>query len=207
LVFSSLLLALSWRLTLLVALGVGVILALLRGITLGARSLGRRGVDANAVMSEQMLDALEGVEVIQMFGLKAYRQKLFDEISARVRSIYFRLDLLHRAMPPLSEVLYIGLLLGVLLAGVSARNPTATVVVFPLVLYRLQPQIRQLDSARLSLISLASSAEDVMSFLEPKDQARPPARLNPFPGIRREIEFEGVSFFYDGETEFALKNV
>jgi len=207
LVFSSLLVALSWRLTLLVLLGVGVIVVLLRGITLGARSLGRQGVDANALMSEHMLDALDGVKVIQMFGLKAHRQKLFDGISAKVRSIYFRLDLLHRAMPPLSEILYVGLLLGVLLAGVSARNSVATLVVFLLVLYRLQPQIQQLDSARLSLITLTSSVEDVMNFLEIKASARLKAPGTPFSGFCREIEFDGVSFFYGRDDEFALENI
>ena len=205
LVFSSLLVALSWRLTLLVALGVGVILVLLRVITLGARNLGRQGVDTNAIMSEHMLDALEGVKVIQMFGLKAYRQKLFDAISAKVRSIYFRLDLLHRAMPPLSEILYIGLLLGVLLVGVSAKNSVATVVVFLIVLYRLQPQIRQLDSARLSLITLTSSVEDVMNFLKPTAPACHSGRA--FTSFSRELEFHGVSFFYDREAEFAIENV
>jgi ABC-type multidrug transport system fused ATPase/permease subunit len=207
LVFASLLVALSWRLTMLVVVGVGVILVALRGITIGARSLGRQGVDSNALMSEHMLDALEGVKVIQMFGLKAHRQMLFQGISAKVRSIYFRLDLLHRAMPPLSEILYIGLLLGVLVAGVNARNSVATVVVFLLVLYRLQPQIRQLDSARLSLITLTSSVEDVMRFCETKSPARVPAARNPFSGFSREIEFHGVSFFYDRKADFALENV
>jgi len=205
LVFSSLLVALSWRLTLLVVLGVAVILVLLRWITFGARNLGRQGVDANAIMSEHMLDALEGVKVIQMFGLKGHRQKLFDAISAKVRSIYFRLDLLHRAMPPLSEILYIGLLLGVLLVGVSAKNSVATVVVFLLVLYRLQPQIRQLDSARLSLITLTSSVEDVMNFLEPKAPACHSGTA--FTSFSRELEFHGASFFYDREAEFAVENV
>jgi subfamily B ATP-binding cassette protein MsbA len=206
LVFAILLVALSWPLTLLVMLGVGVIVALLRGVTLGARSLGRQGVDANASMSEQMLDALEGVKVIQMFDLKAHRQRMFEGISGKVRSVYFRLDLLHRAMPPLSEILYIGLLLGVLLAGVSARNSVATVVVFLLVLYRLQPQIRELDSARLSLVTLTSSVEDVMRFLETRSSVCTPAGTS-FNGFHRDIEFKRVSFFYHREAEFRLEDV
>src|SRR5260370_35381475 len=76
LVFSSLLVALSWRLTLLVVLGVGVILVLLRGITLGAPDLGRRGVDANAILSEHRASAVDAGKVIQIFPLKAHRQQL-----------------------------------------------------------------------------------------------------------------------------------
>src|SRR5262249_53347699 len=153
------------------------------------------------------LESLEGIRVIQMFGLEKRRQKLFEAISSKVRSIYFHLELLHHAMPPLSEILYVGLLLGILLAGIRAHNSVATLVVFLLVLYRLQPQIRQLDSARLSLVTLTSPVQDVMKFLEGNGRARNLAPAIPFPGFRREIEFDGVSFFYNSESEFTLENV
>ncbi|MBI1789610.1 MAG: ABC transporter ATP-binding protein [Acidobacteria bacterium] len=204
-VFFALLVALSWRLTLLVVLGVALVSLLLRTVSAGARGLGRQGVEANAAMSEQMLDGLEGIQVIQMFGLQAHRQKLFDTVSEKLRSIYFRLDLLHRAVHPLSEILYIGLLLGILLAGVSLRNSVPTVVVFLLLLYRLQPQIRQLDSARLSLTSLAPSVEDVMRFLAADPGPFPAASR--FAGFNREIRFNGVTFFYESGDGFSLDNL
>jgi ABC-type multidrug transport system fused ATPase/permease subunit len=153
-----------------------------------------------------MLDGLGGIDVIQMFGLEAHRQKMFEVVSERVRSVYFRLDLLHRAMPPISEILYIGLLLGVLLIGVSARNSVATVVVFLLVVYRLQPQIRQFDSGRLSLIALTSSVEDVTRFLETSHLCRPLTE-SPVESLQREVHFDRVSFFYGAEDEFALRDL
>ena len=85
-------------------------------------------------------------------------------LSERIRSIYFRLDLLHRLVGPLSEILYVGLLLGLLLVSVG-RQPASGVLVFLLVLYRLQPQIRQLDSARLSLVSLTTAVEEIADVL------------------------------------------
>ena len=104
-----------------------------------------------------MLDGLHGIEVVQMFGLRDLRQRLFDSISDRVRSIYFRLDLVHRAGPPVSEILYVGLLLAILLTGMGLRHSLPAVMIFLLLLYRLQPQIRQFDSARLTLNVLTSS--------------------------------------------------
>lgn len=207
LVFSTLLLALSWRLTLVVALGVALISLTLQAITFGARSLGRQAVEANATMSEQMLDGLDGVKVVQMFGLNAHLQRLFEATSSKVGSIYFKLDLLHRAVHPLSEILYIGLLLGTLLIGVQTNTSLPTVVVFLVMLYRLQPQIRQLDSGRISLIALTSSVEDVMRLFDSEGQRVLPSGHSSFDGLRSEIRFESVKFRYESEHQFALENV
>ena len=203
-VFSMLLLAISWPLTLVVVVGVALISMLLQIISLGARTLGRDGVETNAVLSEQMLDGLHGIEVVQMFGLRDLRQRLFDAVSDRVRSIYFRLDLLHGAGPPLSEILYVGLLLAILLTGMALRNSLPAVMIFLLLLYRLQPQIRQFDSARLTLNVLTSSVEDTMRFLQAP--AQPPRRLviTHLGGPAPELRFVGVRFFYDSESGFAL---
>ena len=110
-------------------------------------------------------------------------------------------------MAPLSETLYIALLLGLLLVG-AGRQPASGILVFLLVLYRLQPQIRQLDSARLSLVSLTSAVEEVTAFIE-TDSDRPQAirARTHSPEFRRAIDFECVSVSYAAERQFALQNV
>jgi subfamily B ATP-binding cassette protein MsbA len=203
-VFSALLLALSWKLTVTVALGVAVVSLLLRILTRGAHRLGREGVEANAVLSNHMLDALEGIREIQMFSLAEYLRKRFDRISETVRSIYFRLDLMHRAVSPLSEVLYIGLLIALLLLGVKTGNSAPTLIVFLLVLYRLQPQVRQVDAARLSLVALTPAIEEVIDFLSPlpETNGRKASVAIPF---ERSIEFDRVGFSYGGDL--VLKDI
>jgi ABC-type multidrug transport system fused ATPase/permease subunit len=203
-VFSMLLLAISWQLTLVVIVGVALISMLLQMISLGARTLGREGVEANATLSEQMLDGLHGIEVVQMFGLRDLRQRLFDSVSDRVRSIYFRLDLLHRAGPPVSEILYVGLLLAILLTGMGLRHSLPAVMIFLLLLYRLQPQIRQFDSARLTLNVLTSSVEDTTRFLKAPAQLPGRHTITHLGKPAPELRFEGVRFSYDSEAGFAL---
>jgi subfamily B ATP-binding cassette protein MsbA len=205
LVFSALLFALSWKLTLLVAVSVAVISILLRYVTLGARRLGKEGSEANAVLSEHMIEAMDGLREIQMFSLKQHREKAFRAASEKVQSIYLRLDLLHRAVSPLSELLYVSLLLGLLLIG-AGRQSVSDIIVFLLVLYRLQPQIRQLDSARLSLASLTNSVEQVTVFLSAAADTPRRSTIRP-PAFDRMIEFDRVSFSYESEREFAVQNV
>ena len=203
-VFSALLMTLSWKLTLLTAVGVAAVSAFLQMVTAGARRLGNEAVKVNSVLSDHMLDALEGIREIQMFGLRSYRQRLFDAVSQSVRRIYFRLDLLQRAVTPLSEILYVTLLLGLLLIAVASHGAISRIVVFTLILYRMQPQIRQLDSARLTLVALSTPVEEVMRFLG-SEQPAPPGGMSA-QAVRQAIEFEAVCFSYGGGT-FRLENL
>jgi subfamily B ATP-binding cassette protein MsbA len=208
LVFSVLLLALSWKLTTLVVVGVIAVSMLLQVVAHRARGLGQQGVEANAVMSGHMLDALDGNREIQMFGLQNHCRMLCDAVSEKVRSIYFRLDLLHRAVSPLSETLYVSLLLGLFLIGVTGRDSVPAVVVFLLVLYRLQPQIRQIDSARLSLLALTGPVEEVVGLLHTPEPIRPAHRATSI-GDAPDIEFSHVTFAYPAhaaDREFAVKD-
>lgn len=204
-VFSLMLLALSWRLTFLVLAAVVIVSLLLRLITAAARRLGREGVEANSELSEQMLDGLEGLREIQMLGLKSHRQALFEAASEKVRSIFWTLERLHRAIPPLSELLYVGLLLGLLLAGIAGRTSGSIMIIFLLVLYRLQPQIRQWDSNRLSLAALARSVEDVIDFYAATPPLEYPAPAVVVRPLEREIRFDQVSYCYEDQPEFALQ--
>jgi len=206
-VFSALLVALSWKLTSIVVLGVAAVSLLLQTVTRSVRRWGQEGVDANAVLSGHMLDALEGSREIQMFGLGRHLQTLFDAVSARVRSIYFRLDLLQRAVSPLSEILYVSLLLGLLLIGVAGLGSIPTVIVFLIVLYRLQPQIRQFDSGRLSLVALTSSVKAVNQMLRTEVVATATVAQAGNTGVRSAIEFDHVSFSYGSDRETVLRDV
>jgi subfamily B ATP-binding cassette protein MsbA len=208
LVFTALLIILSWKLTVLVGFGVVVVSLALQTVTLRARRMGQDAHQANVALSEHMLDALEGLREVQIFGLREHRTNLFGGLSARVRSIYFRLDLLNRLVSPLSEILYVALLLGLLLIGVAGASSIPSMIVFLLVLYRMQPQIRQLDSGRLGLAALTGPVEAVLNFLEETPaQASPEMQGEVQASFQRAIEFDRVSFAYDEGRDLAVDDI
>ena len=216
-VFTGLLIALSWKLTVLVGIGVAVVSLALQIVTSRARRLSQDALQANTVLSEHMLDALEGLREVQIFGLRTHRANLFEALSARVRSIYLRMDLLNCLASPLSEILYVGLLLGLLLIGVAILRSIPSVVVFLLVLYRMQPHIRQLDSARLGLAALTGPVEAVLDFLAAPDAPQTAGTPVTAPreiqsvvqprSLQRAIEFDCVSFAYDGGRDLAVDEI
>ena len=78
---------------------------------------------------------------------------------------------------------------------------------FLVLLYRLQPRIKQFDADRVALDSLSGSVEEVSSLLDESDKpylrsgARVPA------SIEKGIIFENVSLHYDSGKGAALKQV
>ncbi len=219
LVYSILLVTLSWKLSAIVLAGVIVISLLLRVVSMRAKHWGREGVVANALLSEKMLDAMEGIREIQTFRLQHHLRTKFEPVSRRVRSIFFRLGLLHAASGPISEILYVSLILGILFMEAQTGGSISTVLVFLLVLYRMQPQIREIDTSRLGLASLASSVEAVTEFLseQPGEQVLDRSAhhsshrfFSPAPSKldrATEIEFDRISFTYPGASEPALSDV
>jgi ATP-binding cassette, subfamily B, bacterial MsbA len=207
LVFGVLLVALSWKMTALVGAGVVVTSVLLSALNSMARRLGRQGVEANASLSEQMLNGLEGVRVIQAFGLEEHRKRLFSRISERVRSVWFQLDLISRAVQPATEVLYSAVLVGALFAGLRMRVPASSMLVFLVLLYRLHPKFGKLNAARTGLVSLASSVQDVMQLVEHGDPRPVQPQGAPIGGIRKAICFENVAFRYEDGRAPALRGI
>jgi ATP-binding cassette, subfamily B, bacterial MsbA len=206
LVFGIMLIALSWKMTALVAAGVALTSLLCSVLDSRTRRLGRRYVEENAALSEQMLDGLEGVRVIQAFGLEEHRKHLFARASERVRSACYQLDLIGRAVHPATEVLYTAVLAAALFMGLRMHVPVTSMLVFLVLLYRLHPKFGKLNAARTGLVSLASSVEDVMRLAAGPEQGRQ-HRGAAIGQIRRGVSFENVCFRYEDGRPPALRGV
>jgi subfamily B ATP-binding cassette protein MsbA len=204
-VFGFMLLELSWKMTAVVAGGVLLIWSVLSFLNSRARRLGRQCIEKNAALSEQMLDGLEGVRFIQAFGLEKHRAGAFSKISGCVRDAYFNLDLISRAIHPATEVFYSGVLIVTLGIGSWMRVPAATMLVFLILMYRLHPKFGKLNAARVGLVSLADSVNDVSQFAVPI-QTHPSSQFRYVNGIRRNISFENVTFSYSDGRPPALRD-
>jgi subfamily B ATP-binding cassette protein MsbA len=206
-VFGAMLLALSWRMTLLAGLGVFLISAVFSALNSQARQLGRQCIEKNAALSGQMLDGLEGVRVIQAFGLEQHTSRAFSRISARVRAAYFRLDLIGRAIHPATEVLYGAVLIGALWFGGRLRMPADSLLIFLLLMYRLQPKFSKLNSARIGLISLGNSVGDVLRLISTSPPVVPAGTGTQIRRPQHDICFDNVDFSYEAGGAHALRGV
>ena len=206
-VFTALLLAISWKLTALAACGLGLIAA---GIRFGMRpvkAVGEEAVRVNAELGARMWDSIAGIRSIHAFSLQSLKRHRFRETSAQVRRSFFKLELLSGLVHPASEVLHAGLLLAVLLWLLPYGGSTAATLVFLLLLFRLQPNVSQFQACWVALTGMAGSIQDVAALLDSAGQRTALPEGVPYPTLEDSLALEGVTFRYDGETLPALNDI
>lgn len=207
-VFTTLLLLISWKLTLLVALGLGLISTTIQLVTRQVKNLGQQALEVNKILGNRMWEGLAGMKVIRAFGRESYEQERFDVASKEVRNTFLKLDMLSGVVNPLSEVLSVVLLLYILVVALlQDRAALPTLLTFIFILYRLQPQVKQLDSYRVGLMALTSSVEDVMSLLDRSDKPYIFSGRIPFEGLQKAISFESVTFRYNPQEKPAVQDI
>jgi ATP-binding cassette, subfamily B, bacterial MsbA len=208
LTLSLLLLLISWKLTLITGCLLLLISQIVQVLTRSVKYLSRQATSANARLSQRMLETFHGLRLIRAFGRESYEQDRFDEASRRVSKIFWRMEKVSGLVNPLSEILAASLLLGILVVmTMRAPGQMAASVTFLILLYRLQPRIRQLDGDRVALSAFSSSVEEVKRLLDETDKPylRGGARVPS--SIGKEILFEDVSLHYNAEQSGALENV
>jgi hypothetical protein len=155
-----------------------------------------------------MWEGFGGMKVIRAFGRESYEQERFEQASKDVRTTFLKLDMLSGVVNPLSEVLSAALLLCILaIALLQDRAVFPTLLTFIFILYGLQPKVKQLDSARVGLVALTSSVDDVMSLLDCSNKPYIRSGQIPFIGLQQAISFESVTFCYNPQEKPAIQDI
>jgi ATP-binding cassette, subfamily B, bacterial MsbA len=206
-VFIALLLLLWWQLTLLTLFFVCLISLVALWLTRGVKALGHRAVEANGELADRMWEAFGGLRVIRAFGREAYEKSRYDEASHHVRDTFFKLEVLSALAVPLSEVLAVALVAGLVLWFGRDTTTLAALIAFLVLLYRLLPKARELTAAQVGLNALASAVEDATALL---NQCKPPhLRSGPVrvDRLQHGISLDRVSFSYALNDQPAIDDV
>ncbi|WP_341528427.1 ABC transporter ATP-binding protein [Nostoc sp. UHCC 0302] len=207
-VYVSILLLISWRLTLLVTVLMVLISFVNQIMTRQVKKLGKRAVEVNSVLAKRMWEGLAGMREIRAFGREDYEQKRLTTASSQVVKTFLKLEIVSGTVGPVSEILSLFVLLCILVSAlVYNRGLLPQILTFIFVLHRLQPLVIQLNGIRVGLITLVTAVEDVMSFLDPSDKPYIHSGNTPYKSINKGIYFESVSFQYYPEETPALEDV
>jgi cellulose synthase/poly-beta-1,6-N-acetylglucosamine synthase-like glycosyltransferase len=93
------------------------------------------------------------------------------------------------------------------IALLQDRAVFPTLLTFIFILYGLQPKVKQLDSARVGLVALTSSVDDVMSLLDCSNKPYIRSGQIPFIGLQQAISFESVTFCYNPQEKPAIQDI
>jgi ATP-binding cassette, subfamily B, bacterial MsbA len=207
-VFVILLILISWQMTLLVSVLMVLISLAIQLLTRRVKQLGEQAVEANAKLSNRMWESFGGMRVIRAFGRELYEKERFDRTSEKVSNTFLKLDMLSGLVNPVAEILSTILLLCIFLAALyQDRAALPTLLTFIFILYRLQPRVKHLNQARVSLVSLSTSVDEVLYLLNKRDKPYIQSGAIAHHHLKHEIRFDGVGFYYSHSEKPALQSV
>ncbi len=212
-VFVALLLLLSWRLTIALVLGLLTVSGLVRWMTDGAKQTGRASVAANARLGDRMWETIAGMRTVRAFGAEQHERARFAAASGEVRRTFLRLDIITGLVGPAAETLHAAVVLIIVVVALRDRGALPALLAFAVLVYRLQPQVRMLETARAALSGLLGSVRDIRAFIETEPRAARSgtrgiaAAVQPVPALRDAIAVEHVSFRYPGASQCVLDDV
>ena len=148
------LLLLSWKMTLLVALGLALVQLAHATLSSSLKAPSRSLTSRNSGLASRMLHLVHAGRLIRIFGQELREKAAFDAASDGVRRAAFVLQIRQGALPPLTEVLHSLLFLSVVVGAWSAGIDFPVIIAFVVLLYRLQPHMRALQMSWSSAAGL-----------------------------------------------------
>jgi subfamily B ATP-binding cassette protein MsbA len=206
-VFATALVCISWRLTLLVAVALRLVSLGVRLLARRVDGLGRAEKEAWEVLAQRLVETLRTLRTIRVFGREEFEQARFDACSDVERRTFQRLQVLQALVPPASEFLVATIMLVVLWSALATPGELPAVLAFLALLYRLHPQVQQLDAARVSLVAAFAPAAAVMELLAPGDEPVLRSGARRCERLETGITLREVTFRYEAGGPPALDRV
>jgi ATP-binding cassette, subfamily B, bacterial MsbA len=199
LIFGAILLILSWELALVASIGFALVQALHYLLSVRLKSLGRDLAERNKAMASAMLHLVHAGRLVRLFQQESSELDRFGHASDNVRIAAFALDRRQAVLPALTELLHVVLFFGVIVAAWLAGISFPVIGSFVILLYRMQPQLREVQTSWALLNGWSGSLDEVrwLNELDDKPNAEPTAAN--FSGLADSIIFERVDFSYPGD--------
>lgn len=203
-IFGIILMLLSWELALLAAFGFALVQAAHYLLSTRLRAFGRTLAERNKRMASAMLHLVHSGRVVRLFQQERAELEQFARSSDDVRGAAFALDRRQAALPGLTELLHVILFFGIILAAWASGIGFPIIGSFVILLYRMQPQLREVQSGWALLHGWSGSLEEVRALADECEKAPPPSGTEPFAGLSQAITFERVEFAYPGTERRVL---
>jgi ATP-binding cassette, subfamily B, bacterial MsbA len=200
-VLAVFLLLVAWELTVAALAGLALASLFVRAVAKHAKRLGYTVVECSAAVANRMVETLNGIRVVRIFGQETTEQERFDRILEQMRRAMLRAEMLRETLQQLLETLYVPLLLTVLAYALYTGTTVGGIIVFLLLFFRLQPPLKAFEQCRVKLASSAAAITETEKLLDPSNKPYTPSGKRTFSSFKTAITFENVTFRYDDGAE------
>ena len=174
-IFSLMIVALSWQIALMALTGGAALAFFGQLIARLAREHGvkvRRHVEA---LYTRLLAAVHGARLIRAFAQEEAEKHRVSQTVARLRQDAVRAESARALAQPINEVGYLALLIGIIAIAAQLQLPQGATFAAIALLYRLAPQIRELEANRVTFAGLYAPLRALAGLLR-IEPSRPAAR-------------------------------
>ena len=213
LVYASLMMLLSWQLTLAaIALLLLISGVLRKAITTRVRRSARRVYTAIKRMHTVAIEHIVAIKLVHLFLTQARGERQFSEAVDEYQGQVYRRSWLVGLVGPLFSTLNV-LVLGVLLVVSTyvllpkSGSWQALIVLFVVIMYRLMSPAVGLNQARAGVAAKLPSLISLREFIRTDNKPYLAGGDVKAETIREKVSLEGVSFQYYGETATVLNEI
>jgi ATP-binding cassette, subfamily B, bacterial MsbA len=206
-VFAVLLLLLSWQLMLVVAISVLPVSLGVRFLAARAHVWGEDIMNSYSDLAERIVELLVSMRTIRIFNREEAEVQRFDSAAQDIRRAYQRTETLNELLPSLVEFLYVPVFIAVLATAWHIEIGVPTVLVFMLLLYRMQSPLKRVNTSRVLLASYAAGIRELQALLDPSDKPYLESGPRRIERLCEGVEFQDVTFGYAGTDAVAVEDV
>ncbi|MCT7948195.1 ABC transporter ATP-binding protein/permease [Ancylothrix sp. C2] len=211
-VFIGLLVAISWELTLVSSLLLSFVALVNQFAISRSKYFGKLLSEASKAYSVRVLETLSGIRLVKSTSNEEREYEQIKQLIREREKADFQSEANYAAISPLTEVSSIIALLLIVFLGRTffaeqMQSISTVLLTYLLVLFRLLPQISQLNSARSHLANTSASVEVVNDFLRRDNKHFMVNGRLPYSGLKEAIHFKDISFSYPDHAEIVLSDI
>jgi ATP-binding cassette subfamily B protein/subfamily B ATP-binding cassette protein MsbA len=203
-IFGIALIGTAWQIAI-VAFLASIVHSLL--MKLFARPYSRLGTEASSALEEMTRTSwttLQTLKAVRSFGLESQQRRIFARLAHDVRRLASRSDQLGHVTSVLSEMLVFVVLLAVMVLSGKLGLAFPAVLASTVLIYRVQPHIRELDLQLLKLIEVETPVRRVSDLINEGKDWNDPAGGKAISDLARGIEFQDVGYAYPGANRLSI---
>lgn len=195
-VFAIFVIALSPPAAIIATVGSTLIFILTALLGRRAVTMGEHSLQANTLMTERILADLQTMRTIRAFAREPWAARRFRAVSRRARARFEAIERLQILVYPLTEICYLLLLAVIAISSSASGISNAATFAAVLLLYRMQPALRELESNRLAIAGHSASIDTVLNLLGDRTIVSPHPSTQ-YAGLEGGIAFKNVDFSHN----------
>lgn len=212
LVFTGLLLSISWQLTVAATVLLSLVMVVNQYAIKHSKKYGKILSDMSKAYSIKMIETLSGIRLVKATGNEDKEYIKVKKLIREREKADFYSQVNAEAIAPLSEVMGItALLLIVFLSRALFREQIASLstvmLTYLLVLLRILPLVSQLNTLRSNFANTSTSVDMVAEFLRSEDKPLMKNGDKKYNKFSQGIHFNNLSFAYPGQEKMSLVDI